>query len=149
VYDQEWPTSQDEIQGIVDWFTSQDHYLAVCLKETGKLIGFISLNPAESVRSKAFDLGYCFNAEYHGFGYATEGCQAVINFAFRDLKADCLTSGTAAENGPSCRLLDRLGFKKISEGPVSFRKTPDGKPVEFVGWGLALSREDWLKSQGT
>jgi len=147
VYDHEWPTSENEIKGIVAWFASQDHYLAVGLKETGKLIGFISLNPAGSEESIEFDIGYCLNSDYHNHGYATEGCQAVIDFAFQELKAASLTSGTAAHNGPSCRLLNRLGLKKISEGTTSFRKTPEGKPIEFVGWGFALSKEDWLDSQ--
>ena len=149
VYDHKWPTSAEEIKGIVEWFASQDHFLAACLKETGRLIGYIGLNPAMggSKESQAFDLGYCFNSDYHGLGYASEGCSAVIDFAFTDLNAGCLTGGTAAANIPSCRLLDRLGLKKISEETVSFRKTPDGKPIEFVGWRFALSREDWLKSQ--
>jgi [ribosomal protein S5]-alanine N-acetyltransferase len=146
-YDQECPTSEDEIRGITEWFAGGDSYLAICLKETGKLIGFICLNPADDKDSRAFDLGYCFNSDYHGQGYATEGAQAVVDYAFTGLKADCLTSGTAAANSPSCRLLDRLGFKKTGQGTAAFRKTPDGKPVEFVGWGFALSRENWVKSK--
>ena len=35
-----WPTGTAEIQGIVAWFARGDDYLAVCLKSTGKLIGF-------------------------------------------------------------------------------------------------------------
>jgi [ribosomal protein S5]-alanine N-acetyltransferase len=147
VYDYAWPTSPDEIKGVTDWFASEDRYIAVCLKENGKLIGFIGLNPAEGAQSKVFDLGYCFNSDYHGQGYATEGCKAVIEFAFSELNAESLSSGTAAVNLPSCRLLGRLGFKKIGEGTASFRNTPDGKPIEFIGWEFALSREDWIKSR--
>jgi len=147
LYDYEWPTSAGEIKSVTKWFASEDHYIAVCLKETEKLIGFICLNPAERKDSRDFNLGYCFNSDYHGQGYATEGCRAVIDFAFSDLKAENLTCGTAAVNGPSCRLLDRIGFKKINEGTASFRKTSDGKPIEFTGWEFALSKEEWLKSQ--
>jgi ribosomal-protein-alanine N-acetyltransferase len=138
-YDYEWPTALDEIKGIAAWFSSEDHYIAVCLKETGKLIGYICLNPAQGEESGVFDLGYCFNSDYHGCGYASEASRAVIEYAFNDLKAESLTCGTAAENTPSCRLLDRLGFQKVGEETLSFRKTPDGKPIEFTGYGFVLS----------
>ncbi len=141
VYDYEWPTSEDKIKGIAAWFASEDHYVAVCLKETGKLIGYICLNPAQDAEGRVFDLGYCFNSDYHGCGYASEACKAVITYAFADLEAERLTCGTAAANTPSCRLLDRLGFEKIGEATMSFRKTPDGKPIEFTGYGFTLSKE--------
>jgi [ribosomal protein S5]-alanine N-acetyltransferase len=146
-YDYEWPTSEDEINGILVWFASEDHYMAVCLKETGKLIGYICLNPGEDKESRVFDLGYCFNSDYHGQGYASEACRAVIEYAFSDLEAESLTCGTAAENGPSCRLIDRLGFKKKGEERMSFRKTPDGKPIEFTGCWFVLPRDEWTGSE--
>lgn len=31
-YDQQWPTSPEEIKGITEWFASGDGFLAVCLK---------------------------------------------------------------------------------------------------------------------
>ena len=147
VYDYEWPTSEDKINGILAWFASEDHYMAVCLKETGKLIGYICLNSGEDKESKVFDLGYCFNSDYHGQGYAGEACRAVIDYAFSDLEAESLTCGTAAENGPSCRLIDRLGFKKVGEERMSFRKTPEGKPIEFTGYWFVLSRGEWIYSE--
>jgi RimJ/RimL family protein N-acetyltransferase len=143
IYDYEWPTFEDKIKGIVNWFASEDHYIAVCLKETGKLIGYICLNPAQVTDSRVFDLGYCFNSDYHGQGYATEACKAVIEYAFSNLEAESLTCGTAAKNTPSCRLIDRLGFKKVGEETISFRKTPDGKPIEFTGYWFTLSKDSW------
>jgi ribosomal-protein-alanine N-acetyltransferase len=147
IYDHAWPTSEKEIKGIVEWFSSDDHYLAVCLKETGKLIGYIGLNPVGTQEGTGYDLGYCFNSDYHGQGYASEGCNTVIEYAFTELKAENLTCGTASENGPSCRLLNRLGFKKIDEGIISFRQTSDGKPIEFIGWGFELTRQDWQSTR--
>jgi RimJ/RimL family protein N-acetyltransferase len=51
---------------------------------------------------------------------------------------------TALANEPSCRLLQRLGFKETGRGTGSLRKTPEGKPVEFASVSFALSREEWL-----
>jgi [ribosomal protein S5]-alanine N-acetyltransferase len=142
-YDYEWPTSLDEIKGITAWFASEDHYIAVCLKESGKLIGYICLTPGQDEESHVFDLGYCFNSDYHGRGYASEACRAMIEYVFSDLAADSLTCGTAAENTPSRRLIDRLGFKKVGEETISFRKTPEGKPIEFTGYWFTLPKDSW------
>jgi [ribosomal protein S5]-alanine N-acetyltransferase len=143
IYDSPWPTTEEEIQGITDWFASEDRFLAVCLKDSGELIGFIALSRAEGESAVSFDLGYCFNSDYHRMGYATEVCRTVIDYAFSTLKADQITCGTAAENIPSIRLLERLGLKKIGEGPASFRQTEEGQPITFTGCAFVLSKEDW------
>lgn len=46
-YDQQWPTSPEEIKGVTEWFAAGDSYLAVCLKDTGRFIGFVALNPEQ------------------------------------------------------------------------------------------------------
>jgi hypothetical protein len=42
--------------------------------------------------------------------------------------------------------LERLGFRKTSESTASFRSTPDGKPIQFVGYTFELSRDEWNMS---
>jgi ribosomal-protein-alanine N-acetyltransferase len=143
-YDHEWPTSTEEIVGVTEWFASGDRYLAVCLKTTRKLIGFIALNLDEEREGLAFGLGYCFNANYHGTGYATEGCRAVLDHAFGALGADRVGTSTAAANDPSCQLLRRLGMRETGQSTASFRKAQDGTPIEFVALSFALSRDEWL-----
>jgi ribosomal-protein-alanine N-acetyltransferase len=141
-YDQRWPTSPEEIKSITEWFASGDNYLAVCLKTTGRLAGFVAIN-REQEDDRTFNLGYIFHPDYRGQGYATEGCRAVLAHAFDQLQARRVVTGTAAANSASCRLLERLGFKKTSEGTASFRTAPDGKPIQFVGYTFELSRDEW------
>jgi [ribosomal protein S5]-alanine N-acetyltransferase len=141
-YDQQWPASPEEIKGIAQWFAGGDSYLAVCLKETGRLIGFLSLNAEKQVPSE-LNIGYIFNFDDHGKGYATEACRAALTHAFVTLQAQQVVSGTAAANHASCRLLEKLGFTRTAESACSFRKTPDGKPIEFVGYSYTLTREKW------
>lgn len=148
-YDHEWPTDREAIRGIVEWFAGGDRFLAVCLKEAGTFIGFIALNPAEGIEETALDLGYCFAARYHGKGYATEGCAAAIDHAFCHLATKRITSATAAENGPSCRLLARMGLRVVGESEASFRTRPDGTPITFTGLAHRLTREEWLLLRGT
>jgi ribosomal-protein-alanine N-acetyltransferase len=145
IYDHEWPTSIEDIKGIAKWFADGDNYLAVCLKNTHKLIGYIALNHDKKDDLLEINLGYCFNFDYHSKGYATESCQALIDYVFEQLGADRIVTGTASANHPSCRLLNRLGMKKIDENIGSFRNTPDGKPIEFIGFSFVLSRDEWIK----
>ncbi len=141
-YDQQWPTSPEEIKGITEWFARGDSYLAVCLKATGQLIGFVALNREEG-KDRTFNLGYVFHFGYHGQGYATEGCWAVLARAFDRQQARKVVTGTAAANSASCRLLGRLGFRKTSESTASFRTAPDGKPIQFVGYNFELLKDEW------
>lgn len=142
-YDHPWPTSQEEIRKITEWFAGADSYLAVCLKDTYRLIGFVSLNSEGGDGPRQFNMGYVFNLDFQGRGYATEACGAVLRRAFGALRADRVVSGTAAANRASCRLLARLGFQKEGEESASFRTAADGTPVEFPGCRYAISRDEW------
>lgn len=142
-YDQQWPTNAEAIQEITQWFASGDSYLAVCLKDTRQFIGFIALNPEDNTECLAFNLGYVFNSDYHGKGYAYEACHAALEYAFGSLQAQLMVTATAAVNYPSRKLLDRLGFQKISEASVSFRTNESGEPIEFLGYSFSLSRDEW------
>lgn len=146
-YDHEWPKTQAEIQGVVDWFATGDQFLAVCLKDSGQFIGFISLSKSDNTATVEYNLGYIFDFDYHGRGYATEGCQALVNHTFTVWQANCITSGTAAANEPSCRLLAHLGFKITSAGTGHFQTAPDGTPYEFRGYNFELTRDNWAKAQ--
>ncbi len=145
-YDQPWPVSEEEIQKITAWFASGDTYLAVIMKDTGRFIGFVSLNLEQAPDRKVFNIGYVFVAIYRGKGYATEACQGVLEHAFTTMQADEVISGTAAANAASCKLLTRLGFRKTGETNVSFRNSPDGKPVEFLGFSFSITQREWESS---
>lgn len=142
-YDHAWPLTPAEIQQVVNWFASSDHFLAVCLNTSERFIGLVSLNPEGSADPPEFNLGYIFNSEYHGQGYAAEACRAVLTRAFTQLQAVRILSGTAAQNPASCRLLEKLGFSKTGEQPASFRNAPTGQPILFTGCSYALSHEAW------
>ncbi len=144
-YDHQWPTSEEEVRDVAEMFADGDSFLAVCLKGAG-LIGFVALNGTDAVRE--FNLGYCFNFDHHGRGYATEACRAILDYAFGELDALCVVAATAAVNGPSCRLLARLGMRQTGESTASFRQTPDGKPIEFTDHSFALTRKQWQAAQG-
>ncbi|MBN1640393.1 MAG: GNAT family N-acetyltransferase [Anaerolineae bacterium] len=142
-YDGAWPTAEDKIRGIAQWFAGSDHYLAVCLRDPGTLIGLVARSPKEGSDLREFGFGYVFHPGHHGHGYATEACQAVLDHAFDELGAAQISTGTAEANVPSCRLLRRLGFRETGRGTGSLRKTEDGQPIEFVALSFVLTREAW------
>ena len=125
-YDDKWPTSEEEIQGVANWFATGDSYLAVCLQATGKVIGFVAVNMVDREGGPTPNLGYVFNSGYHGQGYATEACRATIQHCFTTLGAARIITGTADANLPSRRLLSRLGFRETGNGEYT------------------LTRDEWL-----
>jgi RimJ/RimL family protein N-acetyltransferase len=142
IYDHEFPTSLEEVIKINHRFSLGNKFLAVYEPTDQKVIGFVCLN-GES--KDILDLGFCFNSKYEGKGYATEASTAVIDYAFNTLHVERLESGTANLNNPARRLLDRLNFSKQNEEILSFRRTPVGKPIEFVGSNYLLEKDEWFK----
>jgi [ribosomal protein S5]-alanine N-acetyltransferase len=115
-YDDQWPSSEEAIQQVATWFSEGDAYLAVCLGKTGKLIGFVALNERQDEQESVRNLGYVFNSDYYGQGYATEACRAAIDHAFQRLGVARFLTGTHPANLPSRRLLARLGLHELGDG---------------------------------
>lgn len=142
IYDHEFPTALTEVREINRRFSMEDKFLAVFEPIDRKVIGFVCLNGDPE---KMLDLGFCFNASHQGKGYAIEAASAVIDYAFNTLQVKRLESGTANLNEPARRLLEKLNFSKMNEEILSFRTTPDGKPIEFVGSNYLLEKDEWQK----
>ena len=82
--------------------SSDPAFWAVCLKDSGKLIGNLYL------AGQSFDtweLGYVFNASYQGKGYATEAAACLMDHAFGRLGARRVTAMCNPLNTASWRLL--------------------------------------------
>ena len=63
---------------------------------------------------------YCFSSAHHSRGYACESAQAVLEFMRRARNAQVFTAGTALDNLPSRRLLEKLDFRLVSTQTMSF-----------------------------
>lgn len=59
---------------------------------------------------KSTALGYWLSQDCQGKGYATLACNAIIKYAFEDLKLHRVEVEVAMNNDPSINLLKRLGF---------------------------------------
>ncbi len=143
-FDREWPTSDDMLQEIAQWFSTGESMFAVSLAERDMVIGFVTLDRTGRKDIVEYSLGYVFDSDFHGQGYATEACGAAIAHAFIELDAENIVTGTAADNAPSLRLLERIGMIKTGEALTSFRRKADGKPMQFIAYSFALSKAEWL-----
>lgn len=154
VYDYEWPTSEEAIAGLAERYAGYDGFLAVCLKETGRLIGFLSFDPVQQEAEgdeppdPTFELGYCLHPAFRGHGYITEACRAIAGYAFVILSASKICAGTAAVNTPSLGVLQRIGMRKVREETVAFRNDANGDPIAFTGYMFELTHDEWLENPG-
>jgi len=117
-------------------------FWAVCLRESGKLIGNVYLG------QQAFDsweLGYVFNREYHGKGYATEAARALLDDVFANRNARRAVAMCNPLNEASWRLLERLGFRR--EGhfikDIYFKRDASGNPIWCDTYAYGILAEEW------
>ncbi len=103
---------------ILGSFISQDKVFAICLKETGKVIGSLGVEQyGMEDRLTEFDgylgreLGFVLAKPYWGRGIMPEAVKAVIDFLFNDLGYDFLTCGYYNFNSQSKRVQEKCGFK--------------------------------------
>lgn len=121
------PMDLREVQEELTLRIEDEEMIAVELKENHKLIGNVYLGKREF---ETLELGYVFNKNYWGKGYARESCNALIEKAFAEgihrIYAEC-----DPENPNSWRLLESLGFAKEAyfKQNVYFWKDQQGNPI--------------------
>jgi RimJ/RimL family protein N-acetyltransferase len=125
-YEDPWPTSDEQMQGIASWFAGGDDYLAVCLKPEGTLQGLVAINRRDDQDAPIHNLGYVFHPGYAGHGYATESCRAAMGYLFDQAGIEGILTGTHPDNKPSVALLKRLGLREVGDSE----------------W--AMSRKEWI-----
>ncbi len=90
-----------------DYFLAKD-------KITGNIVGQIGLLE-ENINGKNFAcLGYMLKKKYMHMGYAREGAEAMLKYAFTELKKTAVKATIRPENLSSVNVALSLGMKKIS-----------------------------------
>jgi len=85
--------------------------IAVELRAVGQVIGDVIL-AWSSAEHQSGEIGYVFNPEFQGHGYATEACQALLVLAFEELKLHRVVARIDARNDASAAVLRRLGMRQ-------------------------------------
>lgn len=123
--------------------SEDNNFWAVCLKDCRKLIGNIYLSKQEF---DTWELGYVFNADYQGKGYATEATQAVVNDVFKNHNARRAIAMCNPLNEPSWKLLERLGMRReghLHEN-IYFKKDSTGCPIWQDTYEYGILIEEWF-----
>lgn len=79
-----------------------------------EVIGQVSAGETGSDIKKR-DVGWFIDKKYQRKGYAKEAATAMIDYMFRKVEIEKISSSAVKENIPSCKIFENLGFKKIDE----------------------------------
>ena len=122
-------------------------FWAVCLKDTGKLIGNVYFQQQEPKDFRTWELGYVFNPVYYGRGYATESCRRIITHGFEQLQAHRVVAMCNPQNTASWRLLERLKLRR--EGHlrknIYFKQDGQGNPIWNDTYEYGILAEEWVE----
>jgi len=101
------------------------------IEAEGRMIGSCDLDEIDGGRG---DLGYWLEEASWGRGFASEAARAVARFGFEPLGLARLTSGRAADNAASGRVLTKLGFQEIER--VRVWSNPRGMEIDQIRYEL-------------
>lgn len=107
---------------------SPDDYVGNC--------GLVSL----SKQHNSAELGFFIRHEYWNMGFATEACQALIDFSFHNLGLERIHGRCMARNIGSKRVMEKSGL--IVEGLARHEVSKWGKYEDV--WHLGMLRSQWL-----
>jgi ribosomal-protein-alanine N-acetyltransferase len=110
------PMSRDETEKALDVFVSDwEKYgfsrWAVCLKESGRLIGCCGLKLLEGTP----EVIYVLARDYWGRGYGSEAAKTSLRYGFECLGLDQIVAVTRHENVRSQRVMSRIGMRYEKE----------------------------------
>lgn len=93
-----------------------------------------------------WEIGYVFNPEYYGMGYATESSRKILQYGFERAGVHRIIGKCNPENTSSWRLMERLlmrregHFRKLA----FFRNSSEGKPVWHDAYLYSILDEEFL-----
>ena len=123
--------------------SDEDDFLAVVLKENNKVIGELIYEKGEF---DAKEIGFFFNTQYQGKGYAMEAVSALLDLAFSEWGIRRITARCDALNVKSQVLLERLGMRK--EGMfikhLYFKHDEQGNPIWADTCLYGILKEEWI-----
>jgi len=146
----QWMTWVDQVQSVEDvekvtrrqllQFVKKEAMHFVILYK-GEVAGDISLKEIDwSIRSA--EIGYWLGSGYTGKGIVTRAVEALLAYAFDELKLHKVEIWAAEGNVKSRRIPERLGF--VQEGTRRDDELIDGDYVTMVIYGIL--ENEWTKS---
>ncbi|GCE26471.1 ribosomal-protein-serine acetyltransferase [Dictyobacter alpinus] len=108
----------------------------------GSIAGTISYHPIDWQNRKV-EIGYWLGAQFQGKGLMTVACQAMVRYAFENLKLNKVEIRCATGNIRSCAIPQRMGF--VEEGTIRQAEWLYDHYVDLRLYGLLKS--EWMNQQ--
>jgi RimJ/RimL family protein N-acetyltransferase len=103
------------------------------LRVTQTFIGFIGIQTMHfavpNLPQPAVEIGWRLARAHWNQGLATEGAQAVLNYAFTAVGLEQIVAITSAINDPSRRVMQKLGMTHVPELDFDHPLIPAGNPL--------------------
>jgi len=147
-FEGDWNTSEDGMKGAAKDLSGNAAFWAVELRTTGKMIGHVYFAQTQPEVFRTWMLGYIFNNEYYGKGYATEACKGLMDHAFRNMGVHRVIAKCSPENVPSWKLLERLGMRREGHSLrcAAIKRTASGEPIWWDEYLYAILKDEWKNS---
>jgi RimJ/RimL family protein N-acetyltransferase len=133
------------VKKFVNQSVPKNGYLLVgiFLKENGKHIGNIRLVGISDQHKRA-ELGIMlFDKSQWGKGYGTESLNAVVDYAFKEMKLHRICADYYSVNAASAKIFEKAGF--VIEGVFKDHFLLDGKFVDSVRVAKISGVSRWIK----
>jgi len=78
--------------------------------------GWAQVEVADAAMDTEAEVGWALDPGYQGHGYATEAARELVRVCFEDLGVRRVTASAFADNGPSLRIMERLGMRCETRG---------------------------------
>ena len=144
-FESEWDTSPEACQRTTLSFSQGDNFWAVDEKVSGRMIGHVYFGRVEPASFQTREIGYIFNPDFYGRGYATEACAGVIQAGFERERLHRVVAHCCPENERSWKLMERLGMRKEGHSlrSVSLKKDASGEPIWWDELTYGVLADEW------
>jgi len=124
----------------IDINSIKNRYFAICLKESGVVIGTITVDYLDYLYEH--QMGWNMNGKYTGKGYASEAGAAVSDYLLETLSLDYMSVVMDVDNPASFRTAQKSGFKLFEKRvPYDyFYRTCGDEDHEAVGKHFAVNQ---------
>jgi ribosomal-protein-alanine N-acetyltransferase len=109
------------------------HRWIIVRKEDGTKMGTCGFHCYDKLNRRT-EMGYDLYPSYWGRGYMLEAMRVIISFAKAHMDVNEMNACIHAENQPSIRLIEKLGFIRTGSEQVAFR----GKEYQHFRYSLYL-----------
>lgn len=143
-----FPNSVEEVRNYICNMPKTIDIADICFQfaiintDENRLIGDMGISFTSHDKSQA-EIGCTLYKKYQRKGYATEALKAMVNYLFVTLKKHRIIASVDPRNTASCRLIERLNFRKEAHFKESYYLR--GEWVDDIIY--AMLRKEWIEKR--